>query len=110
MSQQNVNTTASESKESSGEKPVSAQLARAGLRLTFFEDFIGHLAPKAALLLTHWMRSHCQNYAGGYWEYFYTSNDTCFAVPGFEGKKHFQILSRGFSAEMSPGPQASAPC
>lgn len=24
-------------------------------------------------------------------------------MPGFEGKKHFQILSRGFSAEMSAG-------
>ena len=28
-------------------------------------------------------------------------NGTCFAVPMFEGKKHFQILSRAFSAEMS---------
>ena len=101
MAQQNVNTPAPESKESSGEKPVSAQLARAGQRLTFFEGFIGHLAPKAPLLLTHWMRSHSKDYAGGYWEYFYTSNGTCFAVPGFEGKKHFQILSRGFSGEMS---------
>ncbi|RPD91640.1 hypothetical protein BBB56_23335 [Candidatus Pantoea deserta] len=101
MSQQNVSTTAPESKESSGEKPVSAQLVPAGLRLTFFEGFFGHLAPKVPLLLTHWMRSHCQDYAGGYWEYFYTSNGTCFAVPGFEGKKRFQILSRGLSVEMS---------
>ena len=101
MSQQNVNTPAPESKESSGEKTVSAQLARASQRLTFFEGFIGHQAPKALLLLTHWMRSHCQDYAGGYWEYFYTSNGTCFAVPGFEGKKRFQILSRDLSVEMS---------
>ncbi|WP_346303628.1 antirestriction protein [Pantoea sp. Morm] len=101
MSQQNVNTTASESKESSGEKAFSVQLAQAGQRLTFFEGFIGHLAPKAPRLLTHWMRSHSRDYAGGYWEYFSTSNGACFAVPGFEGKKHFQILSRGFSAEMS---------
>jgi len=98
MSLQNVNTTAPESEESSGENPVSAQLARAGQRITFFEGSMGHLAPKAPLLLTHWMRSHCQDYAGGYREYFYTSNGTCFAVPGFEGKKCFQILSRGFHA------------
>jgi len=53
MSQQNINTTASESKESSGEKIVSTQLAQAGQRLTFFEGLIGHLAPKAPLWLTH---------------------------------------------------------
>ena len=46
------------------------------------------------------MQSHCQDYTGCYWEYFYTSNGTCFVVPRFEGKKHFQILSRGFGAEM----------
>ncbi|WP_277269595.1 antirestriction protein, partial [Pantoea septica] len=101
MSQQNVNTTAPESKESSGEKTVSAQLVPASQRVTFFEDFFGRLAPKAQQLLTHWMQSHCQDYAGGYWEYFHTSNGGCFAVPGFEGKKRFQILSRDLSAEMS---------
>ena len=101
MSQQNVNTTASESKESSGENLVSVQRVPASERHTFFEDYFDRLAPEAPQLLTHWMQSHCQDYAGGYWEYFYTSNGTCFVVPGFEGKKHFQILSRGFSAEMS---------
>ena len=101
MSQQNVNTTAPESKESSGEKTVSAQRVPASQRVTFLEDFLSRLAPKAPQLLTHWMQSHSQEYAGGYWEYFCTSNGTCFAVPGFEGKKHFQILSRNFSAEMS---------
>ncbi|YCH32291.1 antirestriction protein [Erwinia sp. D4-22] len=101
MSQQNVNITASESEESSGKNLFCAQQVPASLRLTFVEGFWGRLGPKAPLLLAHWMQSHCQDYAGGYWEYFHTSNSTCFMVRGFEGKKHFQILSRGFSAGMS---------
>lgn len=40
MSQQNVNTTASESKESSGEKTVSTHLASAGQRLTFLRTLL----------------------------------------------------------------------
>lgn len=47
----------------------------AGQRLTFFEGFICHVAPKAPLLLTHWMRSHCQDNAGGHRAYYYTSSD-----------------------------------
>ena len=53
MSQQSVNTTASESKESSGEHPVSAQLVPASERHTFFDDYFDHLALKAPQLLTH---------------------------------------------------------
>lgn len=76
----------------------------------FFEGFIGYLASKAPRLLTHWMRSHSKDWTGGYREYFSISNGACFVVPGFEGKKHFQILSRGFSAEKSAGAAGSAPC
>ena len=99
MSLQNDDTTAPESEESSGENPVSAQLA-SGSTHYFSDGFTGHLAPKAPLLLTHWIGSHCQDYTGRYWGYFTLATEPVLRCRDLSGKS-FQILSRRFCVEMS---------
>ncbi|MGK3125939.1 antirestriction protein [Candidatus Pantoea formicae] len=101
MSQQNINTPASESKESSSENTIKATLVGILKRPDFFNAFFGGHVLKAKAVITDWFRHYCPDHQGGYLEYFTTDNGGCFVVPSYEGKKKVVIPSNFYLGEMS---------
>lgn len=101
MSQQNINFTASESKESSSESTIKVTLVGVLKRSDFFNAFFcGHVR-EAKAVISNWFKHYCPDHQGGYLEYLTTDNGGCFVVPSYEGKKKVSIPSNFYRGEMS---------
>ncbi|WP_217550203.1 antirestriction protein [Pantoea sp. GbtcB22] len=101
MSQQNINFTASESKESSGDTPIQATRVGILQRPAFFNLYFSSHVRQAKGMLINWFRNHCPEYQSCFFEYFTTDNGGCFVVPSYEGKQRVAIPSNFYRGEMT---------
>lgn len=101
MNTLNVNGTASESTESSGEKPICVHQVHVTQRALFFPTYFYEQATDAKDFLACWFRHHCKGWQGGYLEYYVTSNNGFFVEPDFEQKMHIQLATSRYNGMMS---------
>ena len=110
MSQQNINFTASESKESSSESTIKVTLVGVLKRPDFFNAFFGGHVREATAVITIWFKHYFPYHQGGYLEYLTTDNGGCFVVPSYEGKRRWRSRPISIVAKCQRRPRGSPPC
>jgi hypothetical protein len=80
---------------------ITATLVPEDQRLGTLPRYFGAKLTRAEMLVYDWMGALCEEYSGGYWEFYALSNGGFYMAPAHEGCLSISVDGNGFSGEMT---------
>jgi hypothetical protein len=80
---------------------IEAQLVPVLRRMQIFPEYFGRHMLTAEAMVYQTLGSLCQDYAGGYWDFYELSNGGFYMAPSTDKRMRLQCAGNGFDAEMS---------
>ena len=87
--------------------PIIATLVPEGRRLHILPRYFGNRSRRGEALVYYWMRSFCQEYDGGYWEFYELSNGVFFMAPKMGAEATFRLVNPMNYFEGGVSPEAA---
>lgn len=82
--------------------PAGASLVPDAERMTFLPRFFGlHHLLKGEFLVYGWMGNLCQDYSGGFWNFYTLKNGGFYMAPAGAKRLRVMCCGNGFDGEMS---------
>lgn len=82
--------------------PIKAWLVAEGERMDFLPAFFGKkLMMRGEAMVYAWMRSLCDDYIGGMWDFFKLSNGGFYMAPQMQERLKIQVVGNWFDGEVS---------